>query len=331
MALRRVRVREGIITIGLSKITALSPAAFVSLIARIILVISELIFILITLIWVKIKNAKFIRLEKFVEEHPQEMILICLFVLYLIYFTIASFLRYDNFYTGRFDLGNMAQTVWNTSRGRIFVFTNPNGTDSISRLAFHADFILILLSPIYHIWSNPKILLLIQTIIVAAGSFFVFLIAKDILKNKNLVLTFSFLYLINPSVERANLFDFHPVTLVTFFLLATYYFYRKKSYIYFSIFALLAALTKEEIWLITVLFGLFIFVFQKKRVLGLTILLVSVLIFYTLIWHAIPKALGAQHFALSYYSEFGDSPTQIIKTTILSPHKTIGIILPPSR
>ena len=90
-------------------------------------------------------------------------------------------------------------------------------------------------------------------------------------------------------------------------------------------------MTKEEIWLITGLFGLFIFVFQKKRVLGLTILLVSVLIFYTLIWHAIPKALGAQHFALSYYSEFGESPTQIIKTTILSPHKTIGIILQPSR
>jgi uncharacterized membrane protein len=225
----------------------------------------------------------------------------------------------------------MAQTVWNTSRGRIFVFTNPNGTDTISRLAFHADFILVLLTPFYYIWANPRILLLIQTMIVGAGAFFVFLIAKDFLKNKNLALTFSAIYLLNPSIERANLYDFHPVTLVTFFLLGAYYFYHKKKYFYFSLFAILAALTKEEIWLITSLFGLVILVFQKKRVFGTAVFLISVAVFYYLIWHAIPQALGSQHFALSYYSEFGDSPLKIIKTIILSPQKTLATIFEQSR
>jgi uncharacterized membrane protein len=324
-------VREGILTYSLAKISSLSASAFASIFARIILILSELIFIILSLLWTKIRNEKFLRIEKWVANHPHETILFGLFLIYIIYFTITSFLRYDNFYTGRFDLGNMAQTVWNTYHGRIFVLTNPNGTDPISRLAFHADFILILLAPFYFIWSNPKILLLIQTITVGAGSFFVFQVAKDILKNKNLALVFSFAFLINPSIQRANLFDFHPVTLATFFLLGTFYFYLKKRYLYFSLFAILAALTKEEIWLITALFGIFIFLVPKKKILGGTVFLISASIFAGLIWYIIPHNLGSQHFALSYYSEFGDSPMEIIKTVIFSPLKIIGTILNPER
>ncbi len=44
-----------------------------------------------------------------------------------------------------------------------------------------------------------------------------------------------------------------------------------------------------------------------------------------------PQALGSQHFALSYYSEFGDSPLKIIKNVIFSPQKTLSIILEPER
>lgn len=324
-------VREGILTVGLAKIVDLSISAFVSLFGRVILVISEIIFIMVSFLWVRIKNEKFLRGEKWIAGHPQETILFCLFWIYTIYFTITSFLRYDNFYTGRFDLGNMVQTVWNTAQGRIFVLTNPNGIDEISRLAFHADFILIFLTPFYFIWSNPKMLLFIQTIAVGLGSFFIFFIAKDILKNKTLALAFSFAFLINPSIQRANLYDFHPVTLAILFLLGAFYFYYKKKYLYFSIFAILASITKEEIWLITALFGIFFFVFQKKRLFGAAVFIISVSAFTALIWYLIPQALGSAHFALSYYSEFGDSPTQIIKTIIFTPQKIIGILLTQNR
>lgn len=324
-------IREGIMTNGLSKISELSASAFSSLFVRIILIFSELIFIIISLLWSKIYNKKILRIENWVAHHPQETILFCLFITYTIYFTITSFLRYDNFYTGRFDLGNMVQTVWNTSQGRIFLLTNPNSTETISRLAFHADFILVLITPFYYLWPNPKILLLLQTIIVGAGSFFIFLIAKEILKNKNLALIFSFVFLLNPSIQRANIYDFHAVTLAIFFLLGSAFFYLKKKYIYFTLFALLAALTKEEIWLITALFGIFIFLFHKKKLFGALVFAISVSIFIYLIWYLMPQALGSQHFALSYYSNFGDSPTEIIRTIIFSPDKIIVTILEQSR
>ena len=47
--------------------------------------------------------------------------------------------------------------------------------------------------------------------------------------------------------------------------------------------------------------------------------------FYYLIWVAIPQARSSPHFALSYYSEFGDSPSEVIKNIVLSPNRTLSI------
>lgn len=324
-------IREGISAVGLAKLIPASMAALTSLFSRLVLIISELIFIAITIIWNKITNRGFLKLEKYIGTHIHESILVFLNLLYLVYFSLTSFLRYDNFYTGRFDLGNMVQTVWNTSQGRFFMFTNPDGTEIVSRLAFHADFILALFAPLYLLWPHPYSLLFIQTLFVALGSIFVYLIAMHLLKSKNLSLVFAFSYLLNPALQRGNIYDFHAVTLVTFFLLGAFYYLLKKNYKLLIIFLLFAAITKEQIWMITALFGLTVLIFYKKQLLGFLITAVSLLMFYILIWHAIPQAGNGIHFALSYYGDFGDSPGSVITNTILQPQKTIQLILEPGR
>ncbi len=320
-------IREAVLTIGLSKFLTLSLAVVLAIYARIILIISEIVFLILAYLWKNVKIKVFLKVENFIKSHPHETILAILVLVYITYFTCASFLRYDNFYTGRFDLGNMDQTVWNTIHGRIFQITDPNGTNIISRLAFHADFILVLISPLYLIWSNPKMLLMLQSVILGAGAVFIYLLSWEILKNKKLSLVFSFAFLITPSIGYANLYDFHPVVFATTFLLATFYFLKRKNYFWFVVFLLLSALTKEQIWIIAALFGLYVIFIKKKKLLGGALAISSVLIFYYLIWHAIPSALGGQHFALAYYSDFGDSPTSVIKNIIFSPQKTFSVIL----
>jgi uncharacterized membrane protein/fermentation-respiration switch protein FrsA (DUF1100 family) len=282
----------------------------------------------------------------FVKRHKYPITLGLFILIYIAYFTLASFLRYSNFYTGRFDLGNMDQAVWNTIHGRIFQITDPNGTAIISRLAFHADFILVLISPLYLIWSNPQMLLLLQSVVLALGAIFVYAIANKLLKNKPLALAFAAIYLLNPAMQHANLYDFHAVVLGTTLLLGTFYFYLRRQYIFFLIFAILAGLTKEEIWGIISLFGLVIVLrtifenkfklsFSKKQILeillGLLIFLASAFLCYLLIWTLIPLAKGGEHFALSYYSDFGGSASSISKNIILSPLKTLSIILQPQK
>ena len=132
-----------------------------------------------------------------------EVLLSFFIACYLVYFTTISFLRYENYYTGRYDLGNMDQTVWNTLNGRIFQLTDPNGTNVISRLSFHADFILILLSPFYIIWSDPKMLLLIQTVVSALGAIFIYKISQKVLRNNPLSIIFVLIFL--PIPQRSQI------------------------------------------------------------------------------------------------------------------------------
>lgn len=324
-------IREGGLVLGLSQLLSASAAGFVALFSRIILILSELIFVLLTFLWYKTKNKTLAVIEKWVSNHKQITILFALFVIYTVYFSLTSFLRYDNLYTGKFDLGNMSQTVWNTTQGNIFMLTDPNSTHIISRLGVHADFILILLAPFYALWPDPRNLLFVQTLVLASGTFFVYLIAKEVLKNRNLALTFSFLYLINPSIQRSNLYDFHAVVLATTFLLGAYYFLIKKRYWYFLLFAFLAGICKEQVWLIISLFGILLFFKHNKRIEGIMLFVSSITLALYLISSAIPNALGSQHFALSYFSEFGDSPLTIIKNILFSPLQTLSTLLLPER
>lgn len=324
-------VREGVVIAGLSKVITLSESALSSILSRVVLIISELIFVFICYLFYKVKNKKILQIEIWIGENKQFSILFLLIFAYILYFSTVSFLRYENFYAGRFDLGNMAQTAWNTSHGRIFMFTNPNGTSMISRLAFHADFLLIFLAPFYALFPDPRTILLIQTVAVSLGCVFIYKIAEEKLNNKNIALGLGFSYLLNPSVQRANLYDFHSVTLGTTFLLGMYYFYNKKKYNYFLLFAILSAFTKEQIWIIVALFGGLIFFNHKKRLFGGAIFIFSAGMFYYLVSIAIPHALGSSHFALSYYSDLGSSPSAVIKNLILSPQKILAIIFQPDK
>lgn len=335
-------VREGVMTLGLSKSLTLSQAGLVSIFSRIIFILSELIFLTIVVVINRIENNYFEKIISLIKKYKYETLLIISSFTYFIYYTLASFLRYNNFFTGRFDLGNMDQTVWNTINGRIFQFTDPNGTEIISRLAFHADFILILLSPLYLLWSNPKMLLITQSLILSLGAVFIFLIGNYLLKDKRLSYVLSFAYLINPALGYTNLYDFHPVTLATTFLLASFYFILKKNYKFFIIFALLSGLTKEHVWGIVALLGIYIIFSNLKEhefkikidrilIIGIITILTSTYMFYFLIWNAIPAQYGGNHFALSYYSEFGNSASEVAKNILLNPLKTISTALSPDR
>jgi uncharacterized membrane protein/pimeloyl-ACP methyl ester carboxylesterase/uncharacterized membrane protein YbhN (UPF0104 family) len=331
-------IREGVITFGLSILVSASIAGLVAVFSRVFLILSEIIFILLTFLIYKVKSAKIEKFYNIISKFKHETILVILFISYNAYFISASILRYEKYFTGRFDLGNMDQVVWNTLHGRWFELTDPNGVNIISRLAFHADYILVLLAPFYLIWSDARMLLIIQTIVLSFGAIFVYLLAKNVLKNKTFSLILAASFLIYPAINYTNLYDFHPVTLGTTFLLGVFYFLYKKRYFWFTIFLILAGITKEQVWLTVSLIGIYLILinFKKKKnyfliLFGLLISIVSVLIFYYLISIAIPAIRGSNHFALAYFSEFGDSPLGIIKNMLFSPLKTFSLVFHESQ
>src|SRR3990167_6918865 len=302
-------VRESVTTLGLSSLMPISIAASVALITRIILVISEVLFLALSYLFRKVTKIK-----SNIENH---ILILWLFIIsYISYFTYYSFEKHANFFTGRFDLGNMDQTVWNTLHGRIFQLTNPDGIETISRLAIHADFLFI------------------QTVVLGFGAYLIYKIANHILKDSAISTILGISYLLNPFVQKQNLFDFHAVVLSTTFLLATFYFTLIKNYRYFFLFLFLSVLTKENLYLIASIFGIYFFLKtpreagKNKKWLFLTFGGLSA--FYILVAKLIPWARGGQHFAAEYFAEFGDSPFEILINLVVNPLKTAANLITQS-
>ncbi|MCS6956406.1 MAG: DUF2079 domain-containing protein [Patescibacteria group bacterium] len=212
-----------------------------------------------------------------------------------------SIRRVETLNSHYYDLGIMNQTVYNTSRGRILEMTNPTFLKSMSRLAIHFDPILIFFAPFYWIYPSYIWLLIFQVIIVAFGAYPLFLLGRKILKNDNLSLLISLLYLSFFAVQRMILFDFHAVVLATTFFIVSFYFLEIKNWKFFYFFIILSLLTKEHIGLIVLFFGIYIFIFKKEKKHGLITMFLGIIFFILTTYFIIPYFRGDIHFAKNYF------------------------------
>ncbi|MCL4200029.1 DUF2079 domain-containing protein [Patescibacteria group bacterium] len=253
-------------------------------------------------------------------------------IIFSVYFSFVAFNRHDNFHSRRLDMGNMEQTVWNLTHGNGFTLTDPMGTENISRLAVHADFLLVGMVPFYMLWQDAKMLILVQTIVVCLGALPLYWIAKYILRSAWLALLFALAYLLYPPLQHIMLHDFHAVALATTFLLFAYWFMLGKRYVLFVLFALLAGFGKETVWITVGLMGLYIAIWQRKKVLGGGVAIAAFFIFYYLFWHAIPAVTpNGQHFALQYLSEYGDNTTSVVWNVLRNPGSVLYTFIQPDR
>ena len=252
--------------------------------------------------------------------------------IFICFFTFVAFSRHNNFHSRRLDLGNMEQVVWNVSHGNGFTLTDPMGENQQSRLAVHADFLLILLAPLYFFWQDPRTLILVQIIVMGLGAFPVFWLARRVLKSEKIALVFASVYLLYPPLQRMTLHDFHAVALSMTFLLFAYWFMETKQYLWFSVFGLLAALGKETEWVTLGLLGVYIAWRHKKYFFGGLVSIVGFGMFYYLYWYLMPSAISnGKHFALGYLSDYGDSQNGIVFGLLQKPWFVMETLLQPSR
>jgi uncharacterized membrane protein len=243
-------------------------------------------------------------------------------------------MKYEAFYANYYDLGIMDQTVYNTFRGRFLELTDPEGINNIKRMAIHNDFFLAFLAPFYFIYQGPETLLVIQSIIIAFGALGLYLISIRLIKNKWLSLLFAFSYLMFVPLQRANLFDFHAVSVVPTFLIFMFYFGATKKYFWSFVFALLAMSTKEQVALTCAMYGIYMAIpyfhkgnDKKQTLFGIAMMILGVLWVAVIYFLIIPTyGKNGSHFAMFRYSHLGSTPAEIIKNVITQPIKTIGYL-----
>jgi uncharacterized membrane protein len=264
------------------------------------------------------------------------LLMIVFMAVYAIVLCDQSILRYTTYVATAFDLGNMDQATWNTLHGHLFQFTNhsSNWYGSPIRLAQHVEPIFLLLSLLYIFFADPRTLLIFQTLALVSGAIPVFLLARKSLPTLPLFASIMVLgYLLAPALLGENIFDFHPVTLVTPMLLYAVLALTYRRHVWFVVLCILVAACKEEMGLVVALLAfLAIWKYQIPR-LGAIVciggILWSAIAFLVIIPHF---NVGAQSNNFWYrYDALGPSPTAAIFNILRSPWILFGVLITTDR
>ena len=242
---------------------------------------------------------------------------------YAVAFAALSVLRHRAFSTGRFDLGNMTQAVWATAHGHPLAVTDLRG-EQVSRLGAHVDPVLVLLAPLWWVWPSPSMLLTVQAIAIALGALPVFRLAAKHLRSERAALGFALAYLLYPALEWMTLSEFHPVALATPLLLYAIRYLDEDRLVPFTVFALAAATTKEQVPLVIAALGLWYAISRRRVFPGVAVAAVGVA------WTALALLVVVPHFNeggssfYARYSEVGGSPEGILSTAAEDPGRLLG-------
>ena len=87
----------------------------------------------------------------------------------------AAIQRHDHYQSATFDLGLLTQVTWNTLHGHWFATTIMDFT----YLAEHFSPALVLLSPLFLLWSDTRVLLIAQAAAVSLAGVGIYLTARQ--------------------------------------------------------------------------------------------------------------------------------------------------------
>ena len=140
--------------------------------------------------------------------------------------------RHDNLHSNAFDLGYVAQVLWNTVHGRPFRFSTlvgaPFEVEGVQAalirhpsvlFSFHVEPALLAVAPLYALWPDPRLLLWLQAAILGLGALPAAWLARRALASSWAGLVAAAAYLLAPGLEGAALSDFHMVALAAPLLL----------------------------------------------------------------------------------------------------------------
>jgi uncharacterized membrane protein len=237
-------------------------------------------------------------------------------------FVFAAIVHYVVFRTAQIDLGHMVQAIWNTLHGHFLESTTLSGHQR-SRLGGHVDPLLLLFVPLFWIWSSPLILPIVQALAVASGALPVFWLARKHLNSSRAGAHFAFAYLLYPATQF-NAFtvttSFHPVSIAVPLVLYAVWFLDEDRLVAFSVVALLAFTTKEEIPLAIGCLGIWYAVRKGRRLFGFGVfaigLAVTLFDFLWVIPHFSPT--GVDPFA-GRYTAVGGTPLGIAHKLFTDP------------
>ncbi|MCU0307190.1 MAG: DUF2079 domain-containing protein [Thermoleophilia bacterium] len=260
-----------------------------------------------------------------VRDLPQVLVLVMI-AGHAALFSWLSVARHHAFWTGRFDLGNMTQAAWTTSRGDLLVNTDVAGRQ-VSRLASHVDPILGLFAPVFWFTDSPVPLLVIQALAVSLGALPAFWLARRWLEDDRLAVAAAAVWLLYPPLQWTVVTEFHPVAFAAPLIMFAIWAAETRRDVTLAVVVVLALMTKEQVGLSIAVLGLWVLWRQRRR------LVAGLLVLGGAGWSLIAVLVVIPHFNdgrasafVDRYGELGSGPGDILRSIVSDPLAVAGTL-----
>lgn len=268
------------------------------------------------------------------------LLLLWVFIaLYVANFGALSLLQNAAFETSAADMGNMNQAAWHTLH-KGYPADSFEGI-VVPRFAGHVEPFFYLLAVPYSLFQRAEMLLVLQSLGIALGAIPAYMLARSVLASQAAGLTMAAVYLLTPSLQAANLTEFHPVAFAAPFFLFSFYYLQKGSHLPFLFWAFLAASVKEDMSLLVAFLGLYALAHwartrprSNRRALaaGSLALTGGIAWFIICVYIIIPHFSATGSMVLfDRYSDVGGSPQGLLRTIFTNPLLVAQHLLAPEK
>lgn len=201
-----------------------------------------------------------ITIKKIIPSGVDKLVWLTVVVFSFVY-AFMSVQKHNSFQTFGWDLAIFDHGIWQWSQFRI----PYSSFHDLPWLADHFHLILVTLAPLYWIWSDVKVLLIAQAILVSFGAIPLYYLSKRVTKNKLFSLVIVLGYLLFYSLQSFIFSDFHELAFLPLTFGGMILFWEIRKIFLFWIFFVLSLLVKEEIGFLLGVFGLWALIRDKKR------------------------------------------------------------------
>ncbi|GAB4532502.1 MAG: hypothetical protein Kow0063_13110 [Anaerolineae bacterium] len=222
------------------------------------------------LVWPFLKNQ---RLQAWLDRHGPLIIFIGMLIFVLVYGGLAIALH-ASFRTHALDLGTMDQAMWNTSRGRPLEYTplpvtfgeeRPDLSPDSRLVGGKLELIFLPLSALYWLWADPRLLIALQTILLASGAVPLYHLAQVCLKNSAASVAITLAYLLYLPLHYVALADFHTSALMVPFLLWAWHAAEQRRWRNYYLAIGIALLCRVDAALVLLGLGLYVLLKRDQR------------------------------------------------------------------
>ncbi len=255
-----------------------------------------------------------------------QWILLIVITIHFFLFSTLGLWRHWGYITALTDLGCFDQAIW-TALNYNSLLNTPIYSGQINWLGHHFNPILYLFVPLYYLIPSVNWFIISQSAALSLAALPIFLLAKQVTQSEKQALIWAVIFLINPYLINAAIWDFHPVSLAVPLIALGLLAIEQKRLLLFTIANLTLILCQEQLGLTVASMGLLYGLKNHHWRISSIFMFIGILSMVFILGFIMPALSPTkQHVMFSHnlgqlsrYSWLGDSVTSVLKRLCLEP------------